>query len=364
MVINAMKVFDIVFVMGNAETNQTEVIAERMIRWFFISNHDGRGAAIAVVLFIAVIPVMVWNVRASASRRRSDERGRLTSSTRSVTDRPVEPAKGCGIRNAAAGSCASRLGRRPVADPDDRRARHVVPPEALADTTGWWTVLAHPFEPASGRSRTTEHALDAGGFQNAFLNSLAVTIPATVIPITIAAFAAYAFSWMEFRGRYVMFVLVVGLMVVPLQMALIPILRLYTGGASLGGAGHPRPRAQRHVPRRLARPHRLRAPPRRLPASQLHRVAAVVDHRVGEDRRRRPLHDLLAPRRPAVGAGAAAFAIFQFLWVWNDLLVAYVFLGGTQENRVSRSRLQTSSGPAERTGTCSPRRPSSRWRSR
>lgn len=63
MVINALKVFDIVFVMGNAETNGTEVVAERMIRWFFISNNDGRGAAIAVVLFLAVIPVMVWNVR-------------------------------------------------------------------------------------------------------------------------------------------------------------------------------------------------------------------------------------------------------------------------------------------------------------
>jgi alpha-glucoside transport system permease protein len=63
MVINAMKVFDIVFVMGNPESNGTEVIAERMIRWFFISNHDGRGAAIAVVLFVAIIPVMVWNVR-------------------------------------------------------------------------------------------------------------------------------------------------------------------------------------------------------------------------------------------------------------------------------------------------------------
>jgi alpha-glucoside transport system permease protein len=63
MVINALKVFDIVFVMGSAENNGTEVIAERMIRWFFISNHDGRGAAIAVVLFAAIIPVMVINVR-------------------------------------------------------------------------------------------------------------------------------------------------------------------------------------------------------------------------------------------------------------------------------------------------------------
>ena len=63
MVINSLKVFDIVFVMGNAELNQTEVIAERMIRWFFIGQDYGKGAAIAVVLFIVVIPVMVWNVR-------------------------------------------------------------------------------------------------------------------------------------------------------------------------------------------------------------------------------------------------------------------------------------------------------------
>ena len=63
MVINSLKIFDIVFVMGNAESDGTEVIAERMIRWFFILNNDGRGAAIAVVLFIAIIPVMVWNIR-------------------------------------------------------------------------------------------------------------------------------------------------------------------------------------------------------------------------------------------------------------------------------------------------------------
>jgi alpha-glucoside transport system permease protein len=64
MVIVALKVFDIVFVLGgNAETNGTEVVAERMIRWFFVANHDGRGAAIAVVLFVAIIPIMFWNVR-------------------------------------------------------------------------------------------------------------------------------------------------------------------------------------------------------------------------------------------------------------------------------------------------------------
>src|SRR5688572_6699825 len=91
----------------------------------------------------------------------------------------------------------------------------------LVQTTGWWESLAHPFRWADWTLENYRTALDAGGFADAFLNSLAVAVPATVIPITIAAFAAYAFSWMEFPGRNVLFVLVVGLMVVPLQMALI-----------------------------------------------------------------------------------------------------------------------------------------------
>ena len=98
-------------------------------------------------------------------------------------------------------------------------------PEALVDSTGWWTALAHPFRTTGWTLENYRLALDAGGLGNAFLNSLAVAIPATMIPITIAAFAAYAFSWMEFRGRYVLFVAVVALLVVPLQMALIPILK-------------------------------------------------------------------------------------------------------------------------------------------
>ena len=63
MVINSLKIFYIVFVMGNAENDGTEVIAQQMIRWFFLLNNNGHAAAIAVVLFIAIIPVMVWNIR-------------------------------------------------------------------------------------------------------------------------------------------------------------------------------------------------------------------------------------------------------------------------------------------------------------
>jgi len=208
-------------------------------------------------------------------------------------------------------------------------------PEALVNSTGWWTALAHPFRAAEWTFENYRLALDAGGLGNAFLNSLAVALPATVIPIAIAAFAAYAFSWMDFRGRYVMFIGVVALLVVPLQMALIPILRLYNNGATVGrlivfpdldlvgtflgvwlahtGFGLP-----------LA-VYLLRNYIGSLPSSIIE--SARID---GADHFTIFWRLIIPLSVPAL----AAFAIFQFLWVWNDLLVAYIFLGGTQQNRV------------------------------
>ena len=208
-------------------------------------------------------------------------------------------------------------------------------PEDAVNASGWWTVFAHPFEASEWTFENYRIALDQGGFGNAFLNSLAVTIPSTVIPITIAAFAAYAFSWMEFRGRYVMFVIVVGLLVVPLQMALIPILRLYTQGATLFGreifpdlslqgtflgiwlahAGFGLPLAV----------YLLRNYIGSLPSSIIE--SARMD---GADHFTIFWRLVVPLSVPAI----AAFAIFQFLWVWNDLLVAYVFLGGAGQNVV------------------------------
>jgi len=208
-------------------------------------------------------------------------------------------------------------------------------PEALADSTGWWTAFGHAFSPGQWTLENYRIALDTGGFENALLNSLAVAIPSTVIPITIAAFAAYAFSWMEFRGRQVMFVLVVGLMVVPLQMALIPILRLYTEGATIGNVeiipdldlngtflGVWLAHTAFGLP--LAT-YLLRNYIGSLPSSIIE--SAKID---GAD------HFTIFWRLvvPLSVPALAAFAIFQFLWVWNDLLVAYVFLGGTQQTRV------------------------------
>jgi alpha-glucoside transport system permease protein len=207
--------------------------------------------------------------------------------------------------------------------------------EEFVNTSGWWTALAHPFEAAQWTIENYRSALDAQGFGSAFMNSIAMAIPATVIPITIAAFAAYAFSWMDFRGRYVMFVTVVGLLVVPLQMALIPILKLFTQGLSLGeyiifpdldlnqsflgiwlahtGFGLP-----------LA-VYLLRNYIGSLPSSIIE--SARID---GADHFTIFWRLIIPLSIPAL----AAFAIFQFMWVWNDLLVAYVFLGGAGKNIV------------------------------
>jgi alpha-glucoside transport system permease protein len=208
-------------------------------------------------------------------------------------------------------------------------------PEQNVDTTGWWTVFAHPFRAGEWTLDNYRDTLDAGGFSNALLNSLAVAIPSTVMPITIAAFAAYAFSWMQFRGRYVLFVLVVGLLVVPLQMALIPILRLYTGGASIGDVqiipdldlngtfiGIWLAHAAFGLPLAV---YLLRNYIGSLPSSIIE--SARID---GADHFTIFWRLVIPLSVPAI----AAFAIFQFLWVWNDLLIATIFLGGTSENRV------------------------------
>ena len=363
MVINALKVFDIVFVIGNAETNGTEVIAERMIQWFFISNHDGRGAAIAVVLFLAIIPVMVWNVRQfrAAGGDRDDRWPRRSPASAAERAGP-SPARDAPYGTIVGGARAGWFVRITILVvvllwlvPTARRARHVVPRRAtLVNTTGWWTVLAHPFEAGQWTLENYRHALDAEGFQNAFLNSVAVAVPATVMPIAIAAFAAYAFSWMEFRGRQLMFVLVVGLMVVPLQMALIPILRLYTGGASLGGmqiipdldlngtflgvwlahTGFGLPLAT----------YLLRNYIGSLPSS----IIESATHR-----RRRPLHDLLAARRPAVGAGAGGVRHLPVpVGVERPARRLRVPRGHVAEPRADDRAPRAQRRPTVRTGTC------------
>jgi alpha-glucoside transport system permease protein len=203
--------------------------------------------------------------------------------------------------------------------------------------TGWWTVFGEIFDSATWTIQNYSQVLE-GGFANAFANSLAVTIPSVVIPITVAAFAAYAFAWMEFPGRNLIFVTVVGLLVVPLQMALIPILRIYTGfdlngtfpAIWLAHAGFGLPLAI----------YLLRNYMGSLSSSLIE--SAKID---GAD------HFTIFTRLviPLSVPVLASFAIFQFLWVWNDFLVAIVFLGYDPANRVLTVELADLAGRGEGT---------------
>ncbi|MEL6319588.1 MAG: carbohydrate ABC transporter permease, partial [Cyanobacteria bacterium J06626_14] len=162
--------------------------------------------------------------------------------------------------------------------------------------------------------------LTAEGMGQAFLNSMAVAIPATIIPIAIAAYAAYAFSWMSFPGRQILFMVVVGLLVVPLQMTLIPILRAYNVfglsgtflGVWLAHTGYGMPLGI----------YLLRNYIGGLPRDLIE--AAAVD---GASHLTTFTKLIVPLSMPAI----ASFAVFQFLWVWNDLLVALVYLGGTPD---------------------------------
>ncbi len=156
---------------------------------------------------------------------------------------------------------------------------------------------------------------NAEGMAKAFINTLTVTIPATIIPIVIAAFAAYALAWMEFPGRALLIAVIVGLLVVPLQLALIPLLKLHNEvgigkgylGAWLAHTGFGLPLAIY-----LLRNYMVGLPRDIIENA---RVDGATEFQIF-------IKIILPLSFPAL----ASFAIFQFLWTWNDLLVALVFL--------------------------------------
>ena len=176
--------------------------------------------------------------------------------------------------------------------------------------------------------------LTSEGIGQSFLNTFVVTIPATVIPITIAAFAAYAFAWMRFPGRQFLFVVVVGLLVVPLQMSLIPLLRMYNNIGALLDVS-----AKSYVGIWLAHTgfglplaiYLLRNYIRSLPRDIIE--SARMDGASHFQTFTRVVVPLSVP-------ALASFTIFQFLWVWNDLLVALVFLGQGDDQIVLTSKMR------------------------
>ena len=175
------------------------------------------------------------------------------------------------------------------------------------------------------------NVLFSQGIGRSFVNSLTVTIPATIIPILIAAFAAYALAWMKIPGRGFMISVVVGLLVVPLQMSLIPLLKLYNAsgflsktylGIWLAHTGFGLPFAI----------YLLRSYIAGLPRDLIE--SAQVDGANDFKIFRRIILPLSFP-------ALASFAIFQFLWVWNDLLVAIVFLGTEPDKTVLTYQLNS-----------------------
>jgi alpha-glucoside transport system permease protein len=201
--------------------------------------------------------------------------------------------------------------------------------------SGWWTVFT---EPAQLTFQNYSNILDQEGLVQSLLNTFYITVPTTVLLVIVASAAAYAFAWIEFKGRETLFLFVVMLLVVPLQMALIPVARLF-GDLNIFGTiwaailfhiAFGLPFAVFLLRNFFAGlPHELLEAARIDGASELQIFSRIV----------------LPLGMPAI----AALTIFQFLWTWNDLLVALVFTnrGSTPITVAIRDRLSAFGGNLE-----------------
>ncbi|PZF84460.1 carbohydrate ABC transporter permease [Jiangella anatolica] len=190
-------------------------------------------------------------------------------------------------------------------------------PEQSLKTTGWWTWFTNP---ELTLQNYDEVLYGATALSTYFINSIVITIPAVIIPVTLACLAAYAFAWMNFPYRDTIFVAVFALQIVPLQIALIPLLSLYVD-AGMRGSFWP-----------LWISHTIFALP--LAIFLLHNFFKEVPAELVEAARvdgAGHVTIFLRIMLPLVTPAIAAFGIFQFLWVWNDLLVAVTMVGGTRD---------------------------------
>ena len=189
-------------------------------------------------------------------------------------------------------------------------------PEKQIKTNGWWTFFSDP-QVTLDNYRAVLSSTGSTGLGAYFVNSFVIVIPSVVIPISLAALAAYAFAWVDFRGRNLLFVVVFALQIVPIQVTLLPLLTLYVKWHLAGTFWS------------LWLSHSIFALP--LAIFLLHNFMREIPKELIEAARMdgaghvqiffRVLLPLLTPALAAIG-------IFQFLWVWNDLLVALTFAGG------------------------------------
>ncbi|GAA4191736.1 carbohydrate ABC transporter permease [Microbacterium oryzae] len=200
-------------------------------------------------------------------------------------------------------------------------------PRVEIQTTGWWTVFQNWGWTIDNYVEALNTSTGGLTLLGSFVNSFAITLPAAIIPLILATLAAYGFAWMDFKGKNVLFVLVFALQIVPIQMAFIPLLQLFSQGTlfgvpviqAVGSSGYAQVWLAHTIfglPLAIFLLHNFIA---QIPGDVIE--AARVD---GAGHGQIFFRIVLPLSMPAI----ASFAIFQFLWVWNDLLVALIFADG------------------------------------
>lgn len=207
-------------------------------------------------------------------------------------------------------------------------------PQADVGASGWWTVFTNP----SFTLENYQTVLFSGGYNVQgglipyFVNSLTVSIPGTLFPLALATMAAYALAWIPFKGSNALFFFVFGLQVVPIQLALVPLLRFLNTGVHIGSVPvFPALGVTGHFAS-LWITHTMFAMP--LAIFLLHNFMVQLPRDLMEAARVDGANSFLIFRRivlPLTAPSIASFAIFQFLWVWNDLLVSLTFVGAGKD---------------------------------
>ncbi|MFI6801335.1 carbohydrate ABC transporter permease [Streptosporangium canum] len=221
-------------------------------------------------------------------------------------------------------------------------------PEDQIKSTGWWTFFSDPQLTLENYQEVLFGTSSSSGQMMSFLiNSIVITIPSVLLPLALATFAAYALAWLPFRGREWIYIGVFALQIVPLQMALVPLLSFFSQGVEVFGLqvlpGWDLEGSARFVQVWFA--HTCFALP--LGIFLIHNFMAELPGDLMEAARvDGATHGTILRKLvlPLVGPALATFGIFQFLWVWNDLLVALIFAGGTAETAPMTVRLAQMAG--------------------
>lgn len=221
-------------------------------------------------------------------------------------------------------------------------------PEDQIKTTGWWTFFSNPQLTLENYEQVLfGRSSSAGQLASYFVNSIVITLPSVLFPLAFAALAAYALAWINFRGRDWIYIGIFTLQIVPLQMALVPLLSFFSQGISVSGVdllpAWNLDDEQRFIQVWFA--HTCFALP--LGVFLLHNFVSQLPRDLMEAAR---VDGATHPKifrtivLPLITPALAAYGIFQFLWVWNDLLVALIFAGGGDETAPLTVRLAELAG--------------------